>query len=152
MCTVVKLEYSIACASRSAVPASASFAPTWLSNCWANWRSASVSTLATVFPSVWLPDPTNLPPWDGPGRPPRSRHDTEESSVMPTVFELDQVTVRARTESAVLRSREYDLLDPSGVAVASATQDAGSPPTMARRWLATSAKANMSTDFDLRDP
>ncbi len=71
---------------------------------------------------------------------------------MPTVFELDQVTVRARTESAVLRSREYDLLDPSGVAVASATQDAGSPPTMARRWLATSAKANMSTDFDLRDP
>jgi hypothetical protein len=69
---------------------------------------------------------------------------------MSRLFELDQLTVRARKDSQLTRSKEYDLLDLAGAAVGSATQDAGSPASVARRQIAPS-RALMPADFDVRD-
>lgn len=68
---------------------------------------------------------------------------------MPTPFELDQVTVRARSDSQLTRSRNYDLLDPTGAALGTATQDTGLAAT-ARRQVA-SARGLGPAAFDLRD-
>jgi hypothetical protein len=69
---------------------------------------------------------------------------------MSTLFELDQVVVRARRDSQLTRSKEYDLLSMAGVVVGSATQNSGSVASVARRLVASS-RALMPADFDVRD-
>jgi hypothetical protein len=69
---------------------------------------------------------------------------------MPSLFDADQLTVRARVDSAVARTRSYELLDSSAAVVGSATQDAGSVVSLAYRQLARS-RAAMAADFQVRD-
>jgi hypothetical protein len=69
---------------------------------------------------------------------------------MPVLFEADQLTVRAGSNSELTRSRGYDLLDPTGVPLGSATQETGAAGALARRQLARS-RATMPADYALRD-
>jgi len=69
---------------------------------------------------------------------------------MPSLFDADQLTVRAQTNSELTRSRDYDLLDPAGAVLGSATQDTGSVVSLARRQVARS-RAATPADFSVRD-
>jgi hypothetical protein len=69
---------------------------------------------------------------------------------MPSLFDADRLTIRARSDSELTRGRDYDLLDPAGAVLGSATQDAGSAVSLARRQAARS-RATMPVDFSVRD-
>jgi hypothetical protein len=68
---------------------------------------------------------------------------------MSVLFEVDQLTVRARSDSELTRSRSYDLLDPAGAALGSATQETGPAGTLARQ--VARSRATMPADFAVRD-
>jgi hypothetical protein len=74
----------------------------------------------------------------------------EQSGTMPSLFDADQLTVRAVADSALARTRDYDLLGPTGDVVGAATQDAGSVGAGVRRRIASS-RAAMPVDYELRE-
>jgi hypothetical protein len=69
---------------------------------------------------------------------------------MPSLFDADQLTVRATADSALGRTRDYSLLDPAGVVLGAATQDTGSVGSAVRRRIASS-RAAMPVDYELRE-
>lgn len=69
---------------------------------------------------------------------------------MTTVLELDQVTVRAWADGAVLRTRSYALLDAGGTAVGSAVQGPGGVGDTAKRAMARS-RATMPAQITVHD-
>ena len=69
---------------------------------------------------------------------------------MTTLFGLDQLTVRASADGAVLRTRSYALLDAAGGPVGSAIQGAGGVAETAQRAI-TRSRLTMPADIVVRD-
>jgi hypothetical protein len=67
-----------------------------------------------------------------------------------TLFELDQLTVRAAEDSPVVRARTYLLLDATGAPIGNVEQQAGSAGDVLRRNVARS-RITMPADFAVRD-
>jgi hypothetical protein len=70
--------------------------------------------------------------------------------VVTTLFDLDQLTVRATAQSVVLRSRDYDLLDGAGGSVGDAVQRTDGPIDAVRR-AASPTHRSMSASFVVHD-
>ena len=69
---------------------------------------------------------------------------------MTTLFELNQLTVRASADGVALRTRTYTVLDASGATVGDAVQGAGGAVTTAQRVL-TRNRLTMPADFAVHD-
>lgn len=70
---------------------------------------------------------------------------------MTTLFELDQLTVRASADGVLLRTRTYDVLDAAGRSVGNAVQGAGTLADTAKRNLVARSRATMPADVVVHD-